>query len=104
MGVAFVFAGAVFVGESVLERAIRWIFMLSGLVIIAALPALVILFGADLEYRFEVTALAIYWTVLIVTGVLLSVFFNRSRKARYCRVSELTRATDGVTAAGAVRQ
>jgi hypothetical protein len=73
MGVAFVFAGAVFVGDSRLERAIRWILTLRGLMIVAALLALSILFGAELEYRFEVTALIIDWTALIVTGVLLSV-------------------------------
>jgi hypothetical protein len=79
MGVAFVFAGAVFVGGSSLERAIRWILTLSGVIIVAALLGLAILFGADLEYRFEVTALTIVWTALIVAGVLLSVFFKRTR-------------------------
>jgi hypothetical protein len=87
MGVGFVFAGAVFTGESVLERALRWIFILSGLVTIAALPTLAILFGQDLEYRFEVTALTVNWTALIVTGVLLSVFFNRTRTVLFKRSS-----------------
>jgi hypothetical protein len=43
---------------------------------IAALPSLAILFGQNLDYRFEVTALAINWTALIVAGVLLSVYFG----------------------------
>jgi hypothetical protein len=81
MGVAFVFAGAVFAEKSVLERTLRWIFILSGLITITALPALAILFGQELEYRFEVTALSVNWTALIVTGVLLSVFFKQTRKA-----------------------
>jgi hypothetical protein len=51
------------------------------LITIAALPTLAILFGQDLEYRFEVTALTINWPALIVTGVLLSVFFKRSRNS-----------------------
>jgi hypothetical protein len=76
MGAAFVLAGVAFDGESMLERAIRWIFTLSGLMTIAALPLLAILFGQDLDYRFEVTALAINWTALIVAGVLLSVYLS----------------------------
>ena len=34
--------------------------------------------GSDLEYRYEVVAILIDWITLIVSGVLLSVFFRRA--------------------------
>jgi hypothetical protein len=75
-GVAFVFVGAVFAGKSTLDRSVRWIYTLGGLLTIVALPALAMLFEQDLDYRFEMAALTINWTVLIVTGALLSVRFT----------------------------
>jgi uncharacterized membrane protein len=37
-----------------------------------ALVALSIVYGFEVEYRFEVAALTVDWTVLIVTGALLA--------------------------------
>ena len=36
-----------------------------------------LIYGKDLEYRFEVAVITINWTLLIVVGVLLSVWFRR---------------------------
>jgi hypothetical protein len=80
MSVAFLFAAAVFTGGERLERALRWLFIISSLVAIGALIVLSLLYGKDLEYRFEVTILTINWTVLIVAGVLLSVLFRRATR------------------------
>lgn len=77
MGTAFLFVGAVFAGRNRLERSIRWLFIIGGLAEIAALIVLAAIYGQDLEYRFEVIGLAIDWTTLISTGVLLSVLFRR---------------------------
>jgi len=38
------------------------------------------LYGSDLEYRYEVVAILIDWITLIVSGVLLSVFFRRAER------------------------
>ena len=77
MSVAFLFAGTVFVGRSKIERAIRWILILSGLAAIASLIGLSLIFGKNLEYRYEVVVLSINWSVLIVSGSLLSFLFRR---------------------------
>jgi hypothetical protein len=45
---------------------------------IGALIVLSLIYGKDLEYRFEVIVLSIDWTVLIVSGVLLSIWFRRA--------------------------
>jgi hypothetical protein len=36
-------------------------------------------YGQNLEYRFEVAAITINWTLLIVVGVLLSLWFRRRK-------------------------
>jgi hypothetical protein len=46
-----------------LRRAVRWIFLGGGILIVAALAVLAVAYRADLEYRFEVTGLAIAWLV-----------------------------------------
>jgi len=48
--------------------------------VIGAFIVLSLLYGKDLEYRFEVLVITINWTVLIVAGVLLSVFFKRAAR------------------------
>jgi hypothetical protein len=60
-----------------LERVIRWLFIASALVVIAARVVLALIYGHDLEYRFEVLAITVNWTVLIVASVLLSLWFRR---------------------------
>jgi hypothetical protein len=80
MSMSFLFAGLVLVGGKGLERAIGWLFIVSSLVAIGALIGLALLYGKDLEYRFEVTVLTINWTVLIAAGALLSVLFKRAER------------------------
>jgi hypothetical protein len=77
-GVAFLFASAVFAGGSRLERGIRWLFLGGGTLTLAAAVLLSVRYGADLDSRFEVASLSIDWVVLIVGGILLSIFFRRS--------------------------
>jgi hypothetical protein len=77
MSVAFLFAGLVFGGAVRLERAIRWLLVGGALTAFAAYAVLSFLYGKELEYRFEVAAITINWTLLIVSGVLLSVWFRR---------------------------
>jgi len=71
-GLAFLCAAAGSAGADRLRRAVRWIFLGGGALIVAALAVLAVAYRADLEYRFEVTGLAIAWIVLIVNGTLLS--------------------------------
>jgi len=77
MSVAFLFAAAVFSGGRV-ERAIRCLFVISFVLAVAAFVWLGIL-GHDFV-AFEVIVLTINWTVLIASGVLLSVVFRRSER------------------------
>jgi hypothetical protein len=78
MSVAFLFFAPVFSGPSGLERAIRWIFLLSFILTILALVIISIQYGINREYRFEIVAISINWLALIVSGILLSRVFKRA--------------------------
>jgi hypothetical protein len=82
MSVAFLFAAATFAGGERLERVIRWLFIVNFLAAIGTFIVLSLLYGYDLEYRFEVLIITINWTTLIVGGVLLSAFFRRVTRHR----------------------
>lgn len=75
--VAFLFAAAVFGRSGRLERAIRLLFVSSGVLGIGALITLALIYGYELEYRYEVAAILINWITLIVSGVLLNLLFKR---------------------------
>ena len=77
MSLAFFFAGLAFAYATRLERALRWLLTGGALVLFAVYAALRLLYGQNLEYRFEVTAIAINWTLLIIAGILLSIWFRR---------------------------
>ncbi|GAB4540503.1 MAG: hypothetical protein Kow0063_30370 [Anaerolineae bacterium] len=78
MGIAFLFVAVVFVGRDILERAIRYTFIAGSILTVGGLVLFALLYGRDLEYRYEVLSLIVDWIVLIVSGVLLSVFFKRA--------------------------
>jgi len=80
MSVAFLFFAMVFDGRNRIERAIRWLFVTSFVLAVGSLVVLSLLYGKNLDYRFEVTVILINWTVLVVSGVLLSVFFKRAER------------------------
>jgi hypothetical protein len=78
MSVAFLFAAAVFAGRDWVERTIRWLFISGFILAVGSFSFLSLLYGNDLEYRFEVVVILIDWMVLIVSGVLLGVVFKRA--------------------------
>jgi cytochrome bd-type quinol oxidase subunit 2 len=88
MGVAFLFAATVFGQRERLERVIRLLFIICSVLAVGSFVLLALLYGSDLEYRYEVVAILIDWTVLIVSGALLSVFFRRAGRDGTSRLPE----------------
>jgi len=86
MGVAFLFVAAALGQQEKLERAIRFIFITSSVLAVGSLILLALIYGSDLEYRYEVFAILIDWITLIISGVLLGVFFRRAGR---CGTSRL---------------
>jgi hypothetical protein len=82
LSAAFFFAGAALSRASRLQSAIRWLFLGSSLLTFAGYLLLSWHFGPSLDYRFEITVIAIDWTVLVVAGVLLCIYFRRILRNR----------------------
>ena len=80
MAVSFLFAGLAITRHARFGSAVRWIFIISGIVVAAALLALGLWYGRQLDDQFEVVAIGIDWTVLIVVGVLLGLSSGRVRR------------------------
>ncbi len=80
MSLAFLLAGIVLVGKGRLDRAIHWIYLLAAILTIGSLVVLSAMYGAGLDYRFEVLAIAVDWLTLIVSGILLGVWFRRAAR------------------------
>ncbi|NIV91683.1 hypothetical protein GWN42_02490 [candidate division KSB1 bacterium] len=59
MSAAFVFAAPVFARGERLDRAVRWIFITSFVLTIVSLIVLSLVYGYDLEYRFECAVILI---------------------------------------------
>ncbi|RJS84289.1 hypothetical protein CW713_02855 [Methanophagales archaeon] len=104
MGVAFLFVAVVFGRRERFERAIRRIFIVSSVLAVGSLIILALLYGSDLEYRYEVAVILIDWIALIVLGVLLSVFFKRAGDIRHSDCSEALSVREGVSKEEAKRQ
>ena len=81
MGFSFLFLG-LSLGRERLERATRWVLVVSFALALLAFVGMSLYFGLDLEYRFEVAAITIDWSTLIAAGVLLALVFRRSDAVR----------------------
>jgi hypothetical protein len=77
MGVSFAFL-ALALASSGLERATRWVFLVSSALMAAAFVGMSVYFGFGLEYRFEVAAISIGWLALMISGSLLVFVFRRT--------------------------
>jgi len=78
LAAAYLFIAFVFTGANSLERAIRWILIIGFILAFGSFILLSLIYGNNLESRFEVTVITIDWLVLIIFGFLLSqVFIKR---------------------------
>lgn len=80
LGIAFLFAGLALTIESHVFRAVRMVFFLGFACVATAFVALSIAYGFKVEYRFEVAAIAIDWTVLILAGALLALAYRTTAR------------------------
>lgn len=81
-GLALLFLGLALLADgSRLIRATGRVFIVGGLLTVVALVLLGAIYGASLDYRFEVVSLLVVWVVLIAGGLMLSVAFSRAARA-----------------------
>lgn len=81
MSLSFLFLAPVFSREMRKEKAIRWIFLISVLLVLLALVIISIQYGLDRQDRFEVIVISLNWLVLLVNGGLLSLGFRKQINA-----------------------
>ena len=79
MGVSFAFAAPAFTGVGRLEQVLRVVLILGTVAVLVALSGVVVMYGIEREYRFEVFAISIDWLVLVIAGALLAAIFWRAR-------------------------
>ncbi len=78
MSLSMLFMAPIFNGKTKVEKAIRWIFVGCFVLTILAFILYSIFYGIFREYRFEVAVISINWLALIVSGILLSIYFKRN--------------------------
>ncbi len=77
MGLAFLAVVGAVAPVGRLERAIRWVFLVAGILAVGGLAVLAAVFGTDLDVRYEVAAISVDYLALIVGGSLLAMLFRR---------------------------
>lgn len=77
LGAAALTAAAVFTGPTRPARSLHWLMIGGGTLTVVALPALVGIYRADLEYRYEVAAIALVWITFIAAAAMLPRWFHR---------------------------
>ena len=77
MSMAFFFIGMALGNDGKIERALRWLFVISPVLAVGSYIVLSVIYGNNLEYRFEVLVITLNWTTLVVAGILSSILFWR---------------------------
>jgi hypothetical protein len=72
MGLAFLGIGGAIGAERRVGRAIRWTFFGAGGLLVGALPVFAVIFGGDLDVRYEVFAISVAYLGLILGGTMLA--------------------------------
>lgn len=80
MSISFFFLAFIFSHKSRLEKAIRYIFILTLLLTVLSFIFYSVKYGLDRSYRFEVAAITINWITTIATGILVSIHFRKRLK------------------------
>ena len=77
MSISFLFHSFIFSMKNRLEKSMRLLLMLPFLITIFSFILYSFQFGIDRDYRFEVATLSINWLVIIVIGILNSIYLKR---------------------------
>lgn len=80
MSIAFIFLAQVFSGPAKRGKVLKWVYSISFIVMIITFLWFSFKYGIKREYRFEVAAITINFTTLIVSGILLSILFRKEMR------------------------
>lgn len=77
MSISLFCMGLAFSRSGTLERSLRRLLLAPFLLTLVALAAVIVRFGIDRSYRFEVPAITFNWLVLIIAGIMTAINFHR---------------------------
>lgn len=77
MGAALLCCGLSMVVRSRLGCAARWTLVVAGTAVLVAALVLALVFGMDVADRFEVVAIGVDWTALVISGTLIGLLSRR---------------------------
>jgi hypothetical protein len=77
MALGFLSIGVAMETRTRIGSVARWLLIGAGVLVPAVLVAFVARFGSDLQDRFEIVAISIDWSVLLVVGILVGVTARR---------------------------
>lgn len=80
MSLSMFFISLLFSMKNKIELSIRVLFVVSFIGTLLTFTFYVFKFGIDRSYRFEVATITVNFLVLIINGILLSIYFLRKRK------------------------
>ncbi len=80
MSISFVFLAPVFSLKNRLEKSLRIIYLLQFAGTVLSFITYSIIYGLDRDYRFEVAVITIIFLVMIITGILMSLFYKQKIK------------------------
>lgn len=80
MSLSFFLISYAFSNENRIEAFTKWFFRLAFVLSVLFFVILLLLYGFDIQDRFEVIVISINWSVLIINGILASIVFKKKLK------------------------
>ncbi|OFX89949.1 MAG: hypothetical protein A2X00_00455 [Bacteroidetes bacterium GWE2_32_14] len=78
MSFSFLFIAFAISKSSKLEKSLRWVFIISFILMVISFTGISIVHGIKREYRFEIAVITINWFALIISAFMMSKIFKRS--------------------------
>jgi len=77
MNISFIFLAPALTSSTRIERSLRLSFIIGFSLMLLSFAALVLIYGINREYRFEVIIISITWIELIIVSILFSKYFKK---------------------------
>jgi hypothetical protein len=79
MSFTFLFLAPAFTEKRRMATVIRWIYIIAFVLAVVSFGYISIRYGMERQDRFEVIVISMNWLVLIVNGLLTSIFFRSGK-------------------------
>jgi hypothetical protein len=77
MNISFIFLAPALTSSTRIERSLRLTFIIGFSLMLLSFAALVLIYGINREYRFEIIIISITWIELIIVSILFTKYFKK---------------------------